>query len=198
MRVVSDFLLPLREDLGPVWKGFWPLLTLFVLDRDPLFAITRSLAQTPDVTAVAYPERPCVYTPGYYYLHRKIPVYCRETMKATGADWTGTISHVVTATEDFSIPGYRLDRRMDDLRVWVRQDNTTPVRQWQAYVPAVSIPVYDRLVRSLYPDVPPLPDDAGIRFVPDQSGTPQGGIRAPVGEKRRKRQPSSHENRLSQ
>ena len=47
----------------------------FIRGQDPIFAAYRYLAHAPGVLGVWHADRPYFNTPGYYYLHHKIPFY---------------------------------------------------------------------------------------------------------------------------
>ncbi len=141
----------------------------FVRDRDPLFAAYRYLAEAPGVLAVWHIDRHYHALPGYYYLHRKIPLYDATT----GASLVGTdipmvlasISHILTADPGLSAPGYAEERTFGALRLLRRLENHAPVRRWQAFTPTVTEASADRIMPRLYPDAPSPPADFGIRFV---------------------------------
>ena len=141
----------------------------FVRDRDPLFAAYRYLAEAPGVLAVWHIDRHYHALPGYYYLHRKIPLYDATT----GASLVGTdiptvlasISHILTADPGLSAPGYAEERTFGALRLLRRLENDAPVRRWQAFTPTVTEASADRIMPRLYPDAPSPPADFGIRFV---------------------------------
>ena len=141
----------------------------FVRDRDPLFAAYRYLAEAPGVLAVWHIDRHYHALPGYYYLHRKIPLYDATT----GASLVGTdiptvlasISHILTADPGLSAPGYAEERTFGALRLLRRLENDAPVRRWQTFTPTVTEASADRIMPRLYPDAPSPPADFGIRFV---------------------------------
>ena len=141
----------------------------FVRNHDPMFAAYRYLAEAPGVEAVWHIDRYYHSLPGYYYLHRSIPLYDA----VTGARLIGTqmpkvlasVSHIVSADQGLSAPGYVLEREFGHIRILRRQENDAPVRQWQAFTPTVTEGSADRIMARLYPDAPRPPADFGIRFV---------------------------------
>ena len=141
----------------------------FVRDRDPLFAAYGYLAEAPGVLAVWHIDRHYHALPGYYYLHRKIPLYDATT----GASLIGTdmptvlasVSHILSSDPGLSAPGYAEERTFGDLRVLHRVGNDAPVRRWREFTPTVTEASADRIMPRLYPDAPAPPADFGIRFV---------------------------------
>ncbi len=141
----------------------------FVRDRDPLFAVYRYLAEAPGILAVWHIDRHYHALPGYYYLHRKIPLYDATT----GAGLIGTdmptvlasVSHILSSDPGLSAPGYAEERTFGDLRILRRVENDTPVRRWREFTPTVTEASADRIMPRLYPDAPAPPADFGIRFV---------------------------------
>ena len=140
----------------------------FVRDRDPLFAAYRHLAEAPGVRAVWHVDRHYHALPGYYYLHREIPLYDATAGAAlVGADMPtvlASVSHILTADPDLSAPGYAEERTFGDVRVLRRLENDAPVRRWRGFTPTVTEGSADRIMPRLYPDAPPPPVDFGIRF----------------------------------
>ena len=51
----------------------------FIRGQDPIFAAYRYLARAPGVAAVWQTDRAYFNLPGYYYLHRAIPLYAGDT-----------------------------------------------------------------------------------------------------------------------
>ena len=140
----------------------------FVRDRDSLFAAYRYLAEAPGVLAVWHIDRHYHALPGYYYLHREIPLYDATTGAAlVGADMStvlASVSHILSANPRLSAPGYAEDRIFGDIRVLRRLENDAPVRRWREFTPTVTERSADRIMPLLYPDAPPPPADFGIRF----------------------------------
>ena len=140
----------------------------FVRDRDPLFAAYRHLAEAPGVRAVWHVDRHYHALPGYYYLHREIPLYDATTGAAlVGADMPtvlASVSHILSADPGLSAPGYAEERTFGDIRVLRRLENDAPVRRWRGFTPTVTEGSADRIMPRLYPDAPPPPADFGIRF----------------------------------
>ena len=140
----------------------------FVRDQDPSFAAYRYLAKAPGVEAVWHIGRYYHSLPGYYYLHRSIPLYD----SVTGVRLIGTqmpkilasVTHILTADRGLTAPGYALDREFGDIRILRRQENEVPVRQWRTFTPTVTESSADRIMTRLYPDGPRPPADFGISF----------------------------------
>ena len=140
----------------------------FVRDHDPLFAAYRYLAAAPGVDAVWHIDRYYHSLPGYYYLHRSIPLYDSVTgARLIGAQMPkilASVSHIVTADRGLAAPGYVLDREFGGIRILRRQENEPPVRQWRTFTPTVTESSADRIMTRLYPDGPRPPADFGISF----------------------------------
>ena len=147
----------------------------FLRNQDPVFAAYRYLARAPGVSAVMQHERSYMNVPGYYYLHRKIPLYVGGTAfllfddpdRTPAEAIASSVSHVVTADPNLNIVGYSLDRTFGYLRILRRDADHPPVRQWVDYAPAFRTGVFGDVARQLYPHAPPVPPNAGIRFTDD-------------------------------
>ncbi len=143
----------------------------FIGGQDPAFAAYRYLARAPGVAAVVQPEREYALTPGYYYLHRKIPFYARDTLDMVKKDLpalTTSVSHVISESSNLFLPGYSVEKVFGPIRIWRREENGVPVRQWRSYAPIINSD-YAQLLRRLDPDAPAVPPDSGIQFA---DGTP--------------------------
>ena len=106
----------------------------FVRRQDPIFAAYRYLARAPGVGAVWQIDRPYSSTPGYYYLHRAIPLYDAATGRAVSGDLatlSATVTHLVSADPDLEVPGYALERQFGDVRILRRAATGPPVRGWR-------------------------------------------------------------------
>ena len=104
----------------------------FLRDQDPLYAAYRYLARAPGVDAVWQVDRGYSSTPGYYYLHRAIPLYDAYVGRGVGQDLAtlnASVSHVVAAVADLVVPGYSLEREFGNVRVLRRDAAEPPVRQ---------------------------------------------------------------------
>ena len=154
----------------------------FLRDQPPLFAAYRYLARAPGVRAVWHANRHYSVTPGYYYLHRKVPFYDSQTaqsfLEAPFYDlrdaqrlirgrhdmlWR-TVSHIVVSNEDFSPPGYSLEKTFGTIRILRRDHDALPVREWQTYKLVKVAQDAGRTVRKAgIDDEPPAPD-AGVHF----------------------------------
>ncbi|MCY3680016.1 MAG: hypothetical protein OXH16_01370 [Gemmatimonadetes bacterium] len=138
------------------------------LDVSPdLFDAYRYLAQAPDVVGVwqlglSYPS-----TPGYYYLHHKIPFYDRKTgMAHIGANLNKiltSVSHIVSL-RDISIPAYMLEKKFGSVRIYCREQKDLAVRQWEHHTPVFGEAFAEGMLRTSS-DARPFPPNAGIRFL---------------------------------
>ena len=146
----------------------------FIRDQDPIFAAYRYLAHVPGVKAVWQVDRGYHDLPSYYYLHRKIPFYDSRTGRANHlhADvetLQASVSHLVTYDPNLAVPGYAVEKQFGGVRILRREENESPVRQWQDFTPTIADTFGDRLMRRMYPNAPSPPANFGIRFVePEQ------------------------------
>ena len=141
--------------------------TGFVRDRDPIFAAYRHLARAPGVTAVWQVDRPYFNLPGYYYLHRAIPFYDAFTGGMVNRDLAtvaASVSHLVSAEPELTVPGYSLDRDFGGMRVLRRDATEPPVRQWQDHAPVIVDDLVQGIMREVDANAPTPPANAGIRF----------------------------------
>ena len=148
----------------------------FIRDQDPIFAAYRYLARAPGVKAVWQVDRGYHDLPSYYYLHRKIPFYDSRTGRANHlhADvetLQASVSHLVTYDPNLAAPGYAVEKQFGSVRILRREENESPVRQWQDFTLTITDTFGDRLMRRLYPNVPPPPANFGIRFVESEQST---------------------------
>ena len=65
------------------------------------------------------------------------------------------------------MPGYSVDRAFGRLRILRRDADQPAVRQWVHYAPTFQTGFFGETARRLYPDAPPVPPNAGIRFADD-------------------------------
>ena len=138
----------------------------FVRGQDPVFAAFRYLASTPGVLGVWQVDRPYFNLPGYYYLHREIPFYDafsgREINK--GLEITmASVSHIVSGNPNLTIPGYTVEKRFGDVQIWRREENESPVRQWEAYNPII-VGGLEQVMKQIDPNAPDLPANLGIKW----------------------------------
>ncbi len=143
----------------------------FVRDHDPLFAAYRYLARAQDVGAVWQVDRGYSSTPGYYYLHRAVPLYDayvgRDILGQDLAKIPAAVSHLVSTDPGLTVPGYSPEREFGTTRIVriLRRDATEPpVREWREYSPVIVFHVVRRAMRQIDADAPEPPPDAGIRF----------------------------------
>ena len=138
----------------------------FIRGQYPIFAVYRYLAGTPGVAALAHPGKVYFATPGYYYLHHKIPFYDHETLDLVDKDlptFSATISHVITGPNSL-LPGYSVQKTFGNISIWRREENDAPVRRWRSYAPIINDD-FAQLLRRLDPDAPVVPPNRGIQFV---------------------------------
>lgn len=139
----------------------------FLRRRDPAFAAYRYLAQAPDVKSVWHLGRSYLNTPGYFYLHRRIPFYDLRAGRDLIPDMAAlraTISHIVADNPNTSVPGYSLERAFGPLRVLRRDENERPVRQWHGHSPIIVYQNERYVLPRIDPDAPLPPEKWGIRY----------------------------------
>ena len=168
--------LPYQSRIYQAWSAETGIVR-FIRGHDPAFAAYRYLADAPDAAAVL-DERSYFNTPGYYYLHLKIPLYAGGTTHLIFPDpdevdvesFVSSVSHIVTADAAASVPGYVVEKRFGDIRILRRDVDGPPVRQWESYTPTFATGVFGKTAAELYPGAPPVPPNAGIRFTDESSG----------------------------
>ncbi|MYE81361.1 MAG: hypothetical protein F4X36_05850, partial [Gammaproteobacteria bacterium] len=150
--------------------------------HDQIFAAYRYLASSPRVGAVWQADRHYYNTPGYYHLHRDIPLYDADTgrhfVRLLPA---AMVTHIVTADPDADYPDFSEERRFGAVRV-LASGADTPVPRWQQHVPVVVTGAKFAVLRRVDPHAPSRPVNAGIRF--ERGASPhstQRGASAPQG-----------------
>ena len=149
----------------------------FLRNQDPIFAAYRYLASAPGVSAVWQVDRPYFNLPGYYYLHRAIPLYCANTGRLIFADQEKTeleaiaasVSHIVSADPATSVPGYSVEKTFGTIRILRRDADGPVIRPWQEYTPTITGGSFTKVMRKLYPDAPTPSPNAGIRFADEKT-----------------------------
>ena len=144
----------------------------FLRNQDPVFAAYRYLASAPGVTAVWQVDRAYFNIPGYYYLHRKIPLYTGRRMLGLFSDAeksqleviASSVSHIVSANPATSVPGYSVEKTFGTIRILRRDADGPAIRTWQEYAPTITGGTFTKLMRQLYSDAPTPPPNSGIRF----------------------------------
>ena len=137
-----------------------------VRGQDPIFAAYHYLARAPGVLGVWQADRPYYNLPGYYYLHREIPFYDAFSGRIINKDMEtirASVSHIVSANADLTIPGYTVEKQFGDVQIWRRDENDTPIRQWEAYSPII-VGGLDQVIKRINPNAPKPPPNNGIRF----------------------------------
>ena len=150
----------------------------FLRNQDPIFAAYRYLASAPGVAAVWQVDRYYFNLPGYYYLHREIPLYGAGTGRLIFADQEKTelealaasVSHIVSADPATSAPGYSVEKTFGTIRILRRDADEPAIRPWQEYTPTFKTGRFGDIARKLYPDAPTPPPNSGIRFADEKTG----------------------------
>ena len=105
--------------------------------------------------------------PGYYYLHRAIPWYDGLTGRIINRDLvtvSASVSHLVSADPNLTVPGYSLEREFRSLRILRRDAAEPPVRQWRQHTPVIVFDIVQRIMPQIDADAPTPPANAGIGF----------------------------------
>ena len=143
----------------------------FIRGQDPIFAAYRYLASAPGVAGVWQVDRLYHDTPGYYHLHRKIPFYDWHTGQGNNLHkdaeaLRASVSHIVSQDPNLAVSGYATEKAFGNVRILRREDNRSPVRQWQGFNPTITDNMFDtRFGNRIYPDAAPPPANNNIRFV---------------------------------
>ena len=142
----------------------------YVRGQDPVFAAYRYLADAPGVSAVWQVDRAYHESPGYYYLHREIPLYDGVTgwanhLHADLEALLGSVSHIVTGDPELAVPGYAVEREYGDVRILRREEEGPPIRRWRDFNPILTHTYGEAFMRRLYPEAPLPPPNFNIRFV---------------------------------
>ena len=131
------------------------------------FEAYRYLAEAPGVAGVWQVDRDYVGMPSYYYLHRKVPLYNHqagaEIVNDNLATLQAAVSHIVVQQDIDPPSGYTLDRKFGNTRIYRREANQPPIRQWRHYTPVWGSGNAKVMVKA-NPDMPPFPARWGIRF----------------------------------
>ena len=138
----------------------------FVRGQDPIFAAFCYLARAPGVLGVWQVDRPYYNLPGYYYLHREIPFYDAFSGRVINKDMEtirASVSHIVSENANLTIPGYSVEKRFGDVQIWRRDENESPVRQWEVYNPII-VGGLEQIMKQVDPNAPEPPPNSGIRF----------------------------------
>ena len=139
----------------------------FFRERDPLLEAYRYLAQAPGVEGVLHGDRFYHELPGYYYLHRKVPLYDRKTLriigKPTSATLAQSVTHILLENPDLELPGYRIEREFGPVRIWRREAEDPEIREWLDYRPVVVEDWYS-IMKQVVPESANPPANFGIRF----------------------------------
>ena len=138
----------------------------FIRGQDPIFAAYRYLAHAPGVLGVWQVDRPYYNLPGYYYLHREIPFYDKYSGRAINNTEviSTSVSHIVSGDTNLAIPGYTVEKNFGDIRIWCRDENDAPIRQWEVYNPIIAVGVVPQIMTRVDPNAPKPPPNMGIRF----------------------------------
>ena len=143
----------------------------FVREQDPIFAAYRYLAHAPGVLGVWQVDRRYYNLPGYYYLHREIPFYDASSGRVINKDMetvAASVSHIVAADTSLAnpIPGYTVEKQFGNVQIWHRDENESPVRQWEVYNPII-VSGLEQVMKHINSNAPTPPPNSGIRFVPE-------------------------------
>lgn len=114
----------------------------FVRHQSNLWSIYRKLAAMDNVKGVLNPDDPYFNQPGYYYLHKQIPLYdlalikeISQSNQVTGLAVTQLISHVVTKQRNLQLAGFKQVQGNHDPGEYVlfQRENDGPVAGFNSY-----------------------------------------------------------------
>ena len=128
----------------------------------------RYLARTPEVDAVWHIDRPYFNSPGYYYIHRKIPFYDNaggRMINENPETVSKYVTHIVSENPEITVPGFSLKREFGNVRILRRGENGPQVRLWENYNPVAVGSTVRKIMKRVDPDSPSLPAGRGIRFI---------------------------------
>ena len=140
----------------------------FVRNQDPVFAAYRYLARAPEVDAVWHIDRPYFNSPGYYYIHRKIPFYDNTGERMINRNpktVSGYVTHIVSENPEITVPGFSLKREFGNVRILRRDEDGPQIRLWENYNPVTVGNTVRKIMKRVDPDSPSPPAGKGIRFV---------------------------------
>lgn len=158
--------LPRQASVYKAWSAETGAVA-FLSGQDPIFAAYRYLAKAPGVKAVLQADRPYFNVPGYYYLHKDVPLYDVSTISVVGTDAEAiraSVSHIVSGDPATFVPGYSLEREFNGIRVLRREENARDVRQWESRTPTI-IGDIERIMDRIASNPPVPPENSGIRIV---------------------------------
>ena len=155
--------LPDQESVYRAWSGEGRI-TFLGARQDPIFAAYRHLASAPGVGAVWQPDRPYFSTPGYYHLHRDIPLYDADTgRRFVRHRPVAMVTHIVTSDPDARFQGFSDARRFGAVRILASRADA-PVPRWRKHAPVVVHAQTSAVLRKIDPHRPFRPVHFGIRF----------------------------------
>ena len=166
--------LPYQERVYHAWSRETGIVK-FLRNQDPVFAAYRYLAQAPGVGGIWHVDRPYYNLPGYYFLHRQVPLYDAFTGRSLAQDLdriSASVSHLVSADAVLAVPGYTEERVFGNLRILRRDASEPPVRRWHACTPTVVDDFTAGIMRRIDPGFPSPPVNSGVRFI--DAETPDG------------------------
>ncbi len=88
-----------------------------ITTRDEILPAYLFLHDEPGLVAVYNTYRPWYRTGGYYYLHRKVPIYYPGDLTAATDDYRTLVSHIVCSHGFPSVPGFISVYRSGDLEI---------------------------------------------------------------------------------
>ncbi len=141
----------------------------------PIYSAYLYLAEAPGVSAVWHSNEYYSSTPGYYYLHRKVPFYDHTIGDLIGTkltDLQASVSHIVSTSTPSIPPGYSLVKTFGAIHILQRDPDAPPARQWQEYVPHSVNPNVTTVLHQFGISKRNPPPNKGIRFISAAPPTP--------------------------
>ena len=157
-----------------------PARLTFCADRIPSSPLIAILHSDDSVAAVWQIDRPYFNTPGYYYLHRRIPFYDVSAQIAP-FELNARASHIVTATQDdFSKFGFVRGRQFGEIQIWRSENDDAEIRQWKKFTPLVAGGIFSQFAGRAIKTPPPLikwlRESAGVRLFGPRPADDKFGI----------------------
>ena len=166
------FNLPLHQfKLHQVLSGERSIVEL-ISNHDPIFSAYRYLADSPDVEGVWHVDSKFWATPGYYYLHHKVPLYTvnmepllfSDQERPSLEELAASVTHIILTDPSLVVPGYSLEKEFGEVRILAKDSDGSAVRQWVNYTPTFASSTYGEIASEMHPEPPKLPPNFGIRI----------------------------------
>lgn len=137
----------------------------FLLDQDGIFDAFRAVSQRQDVESL-YVTRTYFNTPGYYYLHKRIPFYDNYTIRYATAKTKqppeNLFTHLLTPPATKLAPEAEVLGEYGDIVLYRNPDKNPDLPLWQDYSVMLADNITAQIIRTRMGSARPLP--LPIRF----------------------------------